>query len=349
MDNIARTDVYVNKFIARCVATIYVSDIGNKPAPAPWQGELVVKYVLMDFNHCVRFLDGWGTVSFLSLSLYTPEIVQCIYDLYEQSPVRTRHEAEVWAQGQCRWKLSRDPGLLENNGKAIEDILQDCADEAEGTELRGLFKILDELARNNVQALSPLLENFGDTNYGKYLTEQGKEWPDTGLHLARLRYKDYHDKRVARYSRELDSLRKVLTPMKDTIAFDTKVVTDILVLFYRVREIFRDLEYINTRESFFTLAPLLLLKTLVKKYVFKRGVTSVHYYPINVAFYNWIQRVITNMPIPDIDPGANWGKLYVQGHKEELDMFLPVAYKWMIDNKGKYEIGLREEWYPFIE
>ncbi|MDR2131280.1 MAG: hypothetical protein LBP56_09005 [Odoribacteraceae bacterium] len=345
MDSIARTSVHVNKSVAQGVAANYVSDISRQPAPEPWQKELAIKYVLMDLEHCARFMD-WAIVGRLSPSLFTPEIVQRVHDLYGQSPVRTRPEAEVWAQELYREQLHGDQ---EYKDEEIEErIIQTLADEAEGTRLKRLYKdLLYALVDNNVQAMAPLIENFGSTAYARYLAERGEEWPDTGLFLARLRYKDYHDEHLARYTRKIDSLRKVLATVKDTIDFHANDSAGTRE-YDRLREIFHDLKYMNTREACFAMAPLLLLKNQMEMNEFISNDSIKVHYPMNVKFYCFIQRVITNMPIPDIDPDEDWPVLYDRGHKEAIDKMLPVAYKWMMDNKENYEIGERKGWYPTV-
>jgi hypothetical protein len=204
-----------------------------------------------------------------------------------------------------------------------------------GKSLYELERIVYGFAKNKVHAMAPLIEEYGKQYHYTDIDIQEM--------LAQLDYKDYKARQdaynvqqIEYYRQQIDSLSKILSSIDKLIKYPTELY---LSTFIKIGDIFGGLCYIGTQESYFATAPLLLLKNRVRDFYTKE-------YPIGIYFYNEIDRMFKNVPLPkccyihdeDGDFVITPKGAYTNWKCTDVEKYLPIVYQWMLDNRGKYEL-----------
>lgn len=139
------------------------------------------------------------------------------------------------------------------------------------------------------------------------------------LQLARIQYKEY----------ETEIIHRIENEIKQTNGQD----------FGALNKLFEKLVYINTQESFYATAPLLLNQNY-----FNNLFTTV---PINAHFFVQLKQFIHNFPWDEEGKIKELEKkdIYIYSFDDPWDVnyylpndFLKQMYQWMLANRGKYEI-----------
>jgi hypothetical protein len=218
------------------------------------------------------------------------------------------NKIESWKQAAKREGITLNQWLDKTESETDNGFINNYL-----TRSINVFSIIEAIGYNNFYELAGNVEEL-------YLT--GKIDKDTKeearLTLARLQYKDYENLVI-------DSIRKIisLTDRSDYIT----------LLYY-----FKNLVYINTQESFYAIAPLLLIKN-----EYNDNMNTV---PINARFFVLLKKHIKNFPWDEKAKikGLKIHGLYNFDDPWDVNNYLPKdflgrIFQWMIENRGKYEIG----------
>lgn len=149
---------------------------------------------------------------------------------------------------------------------------------------------------NYVTDLAPDLEKLSD-DIG-YRAE---------LALARMQYDNYEKKVIERIKKDMNDVNKK-------------------------REFFdciKDLTYINSQESYYTIVPTLINKKNISDYVY-----ASYDLPVRWVVFTQLKKYILNLPIDE------------EKLEKYDDTLLEQIYEWMIKNKGHYKIIDRNLWTP---
>jgi hypothetical protein len=197
-------------------------------------------------------------------------------------------------------------------------------------ERKAGYEVYIDIGLSYLTELAPDLEEA-------YLSgEMGKMGKKVKLTLARLQYKDYEQKMVDSLSNEIRQKR------------DIYKCADYLV-------------YINTPNSYYAIAPVLLVDEPSGKY---KNV----YHDVNTVgwvVYTKLKKFILNLPFFDedifkenlikgyigfvltngqLDRWSMWEHIGLEGYLPKN--FLKKAYEWMINNKNNYELLDKYKWEP---
>jgi hypothetical protein len=177
----------------------------------------------------------------------------------------------------------------------------------------GIWPIADAVGQNYLNELAPEMEQL--LLDGKIENNDKKA---IKLNLARMQYKDY----------EKTEIRQTEDAIKTTDSTN----------FNRLRQYLIKLIYINTQESFYATAPLLLYKSFWGN--------ELNNASIGARVFIELRDYITNFPFDEkklIDKISEGGKYDVLINEIVIDnelgeIFLKEMYQWMIENKGNYKI-----------
>jgi hypothetical protein len=176
-----------------------------------------------------------------------------------------------------------------------------------------LLPVLNSIGQNYLSELAPDIEQL--LSKGK-LVEYEKS--NAELQLSRLQYKEYEKEVIQRINNEIK-----LIDGSNYIAY---------------RKLFEKLIYINTQESFYAIAPLLLNKNIWGD--------NLNRATIGARIFIQLDNHIKNFPFNKkqlIDKVSEGGKYDVFINEMIIDyelgeLFLEKIYQWMIENKGNYDI-----------
>lgn len=178
-----------------------------------------------------------------------------------------------------------------------------------------LWPVISAIGQSYMKELAPDIEQLIATGI---LNEDKKN--EAMLQLARMQYKEYEKEAIQRIENEIKQ-----TDGSDYGALD---------------KLFEKLVYINTQESFYATAPLLLNQN-----DFNNLFTTV---PINALFFVQLKQHIYNFPWDEKMEIKELEKkeIYIYSFNDPWDVnnylhkdFLKQIYQWMIANRGKYEIA----------
>lgn len=362
LDSLSTTSDYWNKVVANKMYKRVLSDmieledtLVTRKQSTTQVRLLINRIVLADLDKCARYTDV-NIVSSLKRSHYTPAVVERLAAIM-LNPRHNYDEAKVIAQRKVDLNyLQIDTAGLFNKVKDFKDLSQREIDKVKYTykllqdaekvglpftcyidtlrqrqiatiiggnleeDVTWIGSIVDEAGLNYVLDLAPAIEEYYIS--GK---ERKVNVDNCWINLARLQYNDYENTVLRQIKRELDSTSILLSkPLDKNHTFD--VISDLF-------SCYRSLAYINTQESYYNAAPLLLRKEMRKKY----SDDSDEEFMIGARFFLELNSNIENYPW-DID---EYKDEYVNDEFIEKKMpkdFLDKMYKWMIENKGNYKI-----------
>lgn len=178
-----------------------------------------------------------------------------------------------------------------------------------------LWPVVNAIGQSYMKELAPYIEQLITS---ELLGENDKK--KAKLELARMQYKEYE--------------KEIIDQIKNDIKLADSTGYGALSKF------FEKLVYINTQESFYAAAPLLLNKN-----DFYDLLTTA---PINARFFVQLKQYIHNFPWDEenkVKALQNEG-IYIYSFNNPWDVnnylpkdFLKQIYQWMIANRGKYEIA----------
>lgn len=179
-----------------------------------------------------------------------------------------------------------------------------------------LWPVVHAIGQSYMKELAPDIEQL--VMSGK-LSENDKT--QAGIELARMQYKDYEKQVIEQIENEIR--------LADSTDYST------------LSKLFEKLVYINTQESFYATAPLLLNKNIWGDYLNQAT--------IGARIFIQLENYIKNFPFDKkqlIEKVSERGKYDVIVNEMVIDYelgenFLKQMYQWMIENKRKYELSLK--------
>jgi hypothetical protein len=362
LDSLAKTYNYCNKVFAHkmyftmLTGLIREEDSLSKTNKDTLQtARLISDIINSDLDNCVRYTDAKFTSPLKHRNL-TPEILNKLMMLF-RNPFHTLEEAKVIAQRQEPKRFVPDTTgyakkranfyNLNEEGKEYTRKVESAISKAEKAKLT-LFQYRDSLQKDwNLRAINGALTERIDLMYivqdaGQkyfyelapaiekfYLTGIEKKWDEVEncrINLARLQYKNYEQILVDEKVKGMDTTIKYL---KKQISNDQQ--KDALNDLYGL---FRNLIYINTQNSYYATAPLLLLTVRENECtdcLRNRSILAAS------RFFLELNRYIMNFPWDKQKyNGGDVDEFYIEN--EMPKGFLEGMYNWMIENRGKYII-----------
>jgi hypothetical protein len=322
-----------------------------------WQREVSIDAALLDLNCCAR-IYYYSAALVLPSFLFSPEIIDRIKHLY-RNPMLTREEAEMMAQAHFPLVPYDTTGYMELRKRYLTpnsdlnaterdrygsiyselnrikkanmtferyyDSLNrvryaEIAERLEGQPFNSMDHIVETIGDKRIYAMADFVDSLKQVGISQYFRLSSL---DVNQELARLRYKDYPQRQIEKYTRTIDSCS---TYLKNNPDADRKKVDEIMKILIQCHE---KLRYINTPESFYRMAPMLLINNMCTN-LNDRDLN----YSIGAYFFVKINQDIINIPKPEIF-------LNVPAYIDE-DMprdFLPKMYQWMLDNKDNYKFN----------
>lgn len=187
----------------------------------------------------------------------------------------------------------------------------------------GLNQTVEFAAHYYVMELAPSLEKLLQIEKDVYKDKSYISELRIDIDLARLGYKNYRE--------------KILKEMEQMIKSPNNTKND-------YRRFLDRAKYINTQESYFVVAPLLLVKDSIAY--------GIDNYTFGAFAFNKLREIILNFPevqeilLKATDNGNMWvDEVKLFERLENENSFLQRMYNWMIENKGKYAIKEGDNYY----
>lgn len=315
-----------------------------------WQRQLSIEAAILDLKYCARLCES-AAVSALPSFLYSPEIIEHIKTLFRTQPLYTREEAEMMAQAwppvapydttgymelekkyyTPNTRLDRKESSklnfirslfkdLQRSNRTIEQFYDSLTrvkyarivEDRKRRPFANMYYIMSKIGSKRIYAMAEFIDSLKQVGDTQYWRKAGPDL-DADLLLARLRYKDYPQRQMDKYTYIMDTCINYLNNNSDLGRDEIAETMRIL------EECYIGLRYINIPESLYRMAPLLLIETVYHDRTLDRK------YSIGEYFFNEIDYDILNLPErPE--------------QRQIPKEFLQKAYQWMLDNKNNYEL-----------
>lgn len=360
LDSLARTRVYTNRLFAHEMYGTIIESLNHDGKTLSKNFfELLTDIINSDIANCLRVTDGAILLN-LRKDQFTKGVIGRIEKLY-RDPFLSVDEATILVQKEQVVYNIKDTAGFAQGDKHFHDLSAERkhdirkirtdvyrAKQAQMT-LSQYYDSLNNKRRSDwinawsqapfpgLQALTKVISDksiyelaqpIESVCFSGVATDWNKE--ECQLMLGRLRYKQYPEKMIARYSYKLDSCISLLKSQSmDNMQKDN--------IFDALRDLSNKLIYINTQDSYFKMAPLLLIEAeVINEFDDSYRLGSVFFLELDQYVKNFPWDRAEHSRVKPGEPAHVVNEWYIENRLPKD--FLKKMYQWMIDNKNKYEL-----------
>ncbi len=356
-DSLAKTDNYFNKRFANSLFLALITQLNSSEVSSSVkQKKLIInKIVFSDLKYCCRFTDATSLLLIKNIKVNSA-ITDLVKELLTNTQ-RTEDEAKLIVKSSKPFfnvndtigfkskvqKYKSGDKSLEFDILHIEWVQRDAKKakmdlSAYIDSLQSVYnkQFIANYIKHPIDYRSPIIFSYDHElkDFAPYIEkiylENLKSDPSDDrsikklieLVLAHFQYKNYEQTIISQISDSIKATKK----------------NDLS----RYLSYFEDLMYIKTQESVFAVAPMLLVKEKIKR----RNLDIEH--SIGAFIFCKLDMYIKNLPWEYHNKTSRMILINKEPTEESIDewfidnemppTFLETMYKWMIENKGKYEM-----------